>query len=550
MLANVFSKSLRDRLGGALIGAVSLGAMILFGLWAYQDVDTSFYYDLPLGVLELMGIDPSGSGVGAMAFGAMYDFMGAFIVGGIAISIGAASIAGEEQAGTFGLLLGNPLSRRRALVSKAAAMIVALVIMGALLWASAVWSADVMDVGTNGLHLGAIAVALILNGLFYGLLALAIGAWTGRRGLASGTAAGVMVVGYLGASLLPLADFDGVAHVFPWYYYSAHSPLNNGLDWGDMAILAGLSIVCFAVAWVGIERRDLREKGTDATILDRLRANPMTKRVIERIAGSARVSGITAKTASESQGLLAVTAGIMFYMGLFIPILYNFIPEDFVNIFATFPDALIAMVGGVDMSTPAGFVTGENFSLTAPIAIIVLMASMGSRALAGEEQAHTMGLLLGNPISRAEIVVKKAVAMVVYAVAFGIATALGSWVGVLLAGQDEISLEGIASTSLLLTLFGLMFGGVTLLTSAATGRTRVANWVTTGVAIAAWFMFTFLSLSESTEAVVSWSPFEWYLGSDPMVNGMDWLGAALLGGSFALLLAGSVPLFRRRDLRG
>ncbi|HEX6220680.1 MAG TPA: ABC transporter permease subunit [Acidimicrobiia bacterium] len=550
MYANVFTKSIRDRLGSGVIGVVALGATLLFGLWAYQDVDISFYYDLPVGVLELMGIDPETFGVASMAYGAMYDFMGAFIVGGIAISIGAAAIAGEEQVGTFGLLLGNPVSRRGALMSKTASLVLILAIMGVLLWGAAVLSADLIGVDASGVHLGAISVALTLNGLLYGLLALAIGSWTGRRGRASGVAAGVMVLGYLGASLLPLVDQDGLAHIFPWYYYSSNSPLNNGLDWGDVAVLAGLSVLCFVAAWIGIQRRDLREKGAEATLADRLRANPMTQKMMDRIAGSARVSGVAVKSASEFQGLLTVTAGIMFYMGFFIPILYNFIPTDFVEIFATFPDALIAMIGGVDMSTPAGFMTGEIFSLVGPIAIIVLLASMGARALAGEEESHTMGLLLANPISRGEVVVKKALAMVALAIAFGVATAFGTWVGALVGGQEEITLEGVVSISVLLTLFGLVFGAVSLLTSAATGRRRLATWATTGVALVTWFMFTFLSLTQSAAALANFSPFQWYLGSDPLVNGMSWLDAALLAGTFVALVATSVPLFARRDLRG
>ena len=550
MLANVFTKSVRDRVSSGLIGALALAATLLFGLWAYQDVDISFYYDLPAAVLELMGIDPETFGVASMAYGAMYDFMGAFIVGGVAISIGAAAIAGEEQVGTFGLLLGNPLSRRDALVSKTASLVLILVLMGVFLWVSAILSAELIGVDTAGVHLGAISVALTLNGLFYGLLALAIGSWTGRRGKASGVAAGVMVLGYLGANLLPLIDQDGLAHLFPWYYYSSNSPLNNGLNMADAAVLGGLSIVCFAFAWVGIQKRDLRDKGAEVTMADRLRANPMTRKMMERIAGSARVSGITVKSASEFQGLLTVTAGIMFYMGFFIPILYNFIPTDFVEIFATFPDALIAMIGGVDMSTPAGFVTGEIFSLVGPIAIIVLLASMGARALAGEEESHTMGLLMANPVSRGEIVVKKALAMVALAVAFGATTALGTWIGSLIGGQDEISLDGIASISALLTLFGLVFGGVSLAVSAATGRRKFATWATTGVALVTWFMFTFLALTESAAAVTNFSPFQWYLGSDPLVNGISWTDAALLGGAFVALVAVSVPLFAQRDLRG
>lgn len=550
MLANVFTKSLRDRLGSGLIGALSLGALVLFGLWAYRDVDISFYYDLPVGILEMMGIDPDSAGVGSMAFGAMYDFMGAFVVGGVAISIGAAAIAGEEQAGTFGFLLGNPVSRRGALVSKTASLLAILVVMGLLLWGCAVASAALLDISTTGIHLGAISVALTLNALFYGLLALAIGAWTGRRGLSSGVSAAVMVLGYLGANLLPLADLEAVARFTPWYYYSSGSPLNDGLDGRDVAVLAGLSIVCFVVAWVGIERRDLKEKGTDVTLLDRLRAHPLTNKAVDRIAGSARVSGITAKSASEFQGLLAVTAGIVFYMGVSIPILFNFIPTDFVEIFSTFPDALIAMIGGVDMSTPAGFLTGEVFALTAPIAIIVLLASMGARALAGEEESRTMGLLLSNPVSRSEVVVEKTLAIVAYALVFGFVTALGCWVGVLLGGQAEITLTGIVSVSVLLALFGMVFGGVALLGSAATGRRKVAVWTTTAVALATWFMFTFLPLSDEAEFAAGLSPFAWYLGTDPLVNGMDWNGAALLVGTFLALVALSIPLFQRRDLRG
>lgn len=550
MFANVFTKTIRDRVGGGLLGSVVVAAMILFSLWVYGDVDTSFYYELPVGILELMGIDPDGSGVGAMAFGSMYNFIAAFVVAGIAISIGAASIAGEEQEGTFGFLLGNPVSRHGVLVSKAASLTLIVALMGLILWAGALWSADITDTDLTGLHIGAVTIALSLNGLFYGFLAMAIGAWTGNRGMASGASVGLMVVGYLAAGLLPLADLEGVARVFPWYYYSSSAPLNNGLDTGHTLVLIALSVVSFAVAWVGIQRRDLKEKSLGVTLVDRLRENPRTQKVMDRLAGSTRVSRISVKSASDFQVLLTVTAGIMFYMGVLIPPLFNFIPEDFVNVFATFPDAMVAMIGGVDMGTATGFVTGEIFSLVGPVAVIVLLATMGGRALAGEEEEHTMGLLLSNPVSRSQVLFEKVTAMIFYAVAFAATVAIATWMGVLLAGLDEVTIGGIASVSVLLALFGLVYGGVSLLVSAATGRTRLANMTTAGVAVLTWFMFSFLTLSETTEPLANLSPFQWYLGGDPLLNGMDWTGAALLGGTFVALVVVSIPLFQRRDLRG
>jgi beta-exotoxin I transport system permease protein len=550
MFANVFTKSTRDRLGGGVLGALVIGIFVLFALWVYKDVDLSFYYDLPIGILQLMGIDPQGGGVGSMAYGAMYNFIGAIVVAGIALSIGASAIAGEEQDGTFGLLLGNPLSRRGAMVAKGGALVLIVGVMGLLLYATGVWSAQIVSVETTGLHLGAISFAIALNGLFYGLLALAVGAWTGKRGLASGVAAASMIIGYLAAGLLPLADLDGLAKIFPWHYYSAGEPLNNGLDGGDVAVLVGLCLVCCLVAWVGIQRRDLRDRGTDVTLLDRLRANPRTAKLMERVAGSARVSRISVKTASDFQGLLTVTTAIMFYMGVLIPPLYNLLPEDFVNIFASFPDAMVAMIGGIDMSTAAGFITGEVFSLVGPIAIIVLLASMGSRALAGEEEAHTMGLLMSNPLPRSRVVMEKTLAMTGHAVLFGLVTAFATWVGVLISGLDEVSIEGIVAVSIQLVLFGLVFGAVSLAVGAAFGRRRLANTVTTGVALLSWFMFSFLTLSDRTDFLASFSPFEWYLGGDPLLDGMDWSGAGLLLLTFLVLVAVSMPLFNRRDLRG
>ena len=550
MFANVFTKSTRDNLPAGLFGALALAFFLFFAMWVYRDVDTSFYFDLPAGILELVGINPDGEGTGAIAFGSIYNLMGAFTVAGLALSWGASAIAGEERDGTLGFLLGNPVSRRAVLVSKTVAMVLIVALMSLILWGLGIASAEILEVSTEGLFVGAITFAMFVNSLFYGFMALAIGAWVGRRSVASGAAAGLMIVGYLAANLLPLADLEWLARLFPWYYFSSSAPINNGLDWGHVSVLIGLSAALFVVAFVGVQRRDLREKGTDITLLDRLRSHPMTEKMTERLAGSTRVSRIATKTLSEHQGLFTITAAVMFYMGVLIPPLYSLIPEDFVEIFASFPDALVAMIGGVDMGTPSGFLTGEVFALVGPISIIVLCASIGARALAGEEENRTMGLLLSNPVTRGHVVREKSLAMVGYAVGFGIVTFLGTWLGVWLGGLDDVGIDGIAAISILLTLFGLVFGGVALALSAATGKRSRATMGTTGIAVAAWFAFSFFPLSESFEPFTILSPFQWYLGSDPLLNGMDWAGASLLIGTFIGLVALSHLLFQKRDLRG
>jgi ABC-2 type transport system permease protein len=549
MLANVFTKSVRERTTSMLIASISLGFLLWVGMAVYRDVDITFYYDLPPAILDLMGIPETGD-VAGIAFGAMYNLMGAFTLAGLAISMGAYAIAGEERDGTFGLLLGNPLSRQGVLASKAASLVVMTAFGTLILWAFALLVPDWLNVDMTGIEVDAVMLALFFNALVYGFLALAIAAFTGNRSLGSGVAVAVMLVGYLGASLLPLTENLGEwARIFPWYYFNGSNPVVNGNHWGHIAVMGGMVLVFFAVAFVGVMRRDLKEKSTDRTVVDRLRENPRTQKIMERIAGSARVSRISIKTASEFQGLLVITASIMFYMGLLMPIFYGLIPDQFKELVESFPDALVAMVGGANMATFEGFLQAEIFSITGPVAILVVTIVMGARALAGEEERHTMGFLLGNPITRSQLIIEKSIAMVVFASVVGVATFGGTWLGSLLAGQPA-STVNLAATSALLTLMGLVFGGLSLAVGAATGRSRVASGTATGVALLSYFVFSFFPLSETFEPWAQLSPFTLYLGSDPLTNGMAWIDAAVLVGVFLVLVAVSVPLFHKRDLRG
>lgn len=550
MLSNVFTKTIRDRAVAMLIGSVSIGVMLWWGMAVYRDIDIGFYYEnLPPAILDLMGI-PSGGDVAGIAVGAMYNLMGAFTLAGLAISMGAYAIAGEERDGTFGLLLGNPLSRRRVLLSKAASLISVTAVGALILWGFALVVPGWLGVDMTGIDVTAVVVAMFLNALVYGFLALALATWTGNRSLGSGAAVAVMLIGYLGASILPITEnLADWARIFPWYYFSGSNPVVNGIDWAHTAALGGMSLAFFAVAFIGVARRDLRQKSVDRTIFDLLRENPRTKGLMDRIAGSARVSRISIKTASEFQGLLVITAGIMFILGISMPLFYSLIPEEFTQLVESFPDALVAMVGGADMSTFEGFLQAEIYSITAPVTLLVVTIVMGARALAGEEERQTMDLLLSNPITKTHLITEKVFSMIAFAAAIGLATFLGTWLGAIIAGQP-VSVGNLAAASVLLTLMGLVFGGLALALGAAFGKSRLASGGTAGVALLSYFMFSFFPLSEAFAPWAALSPFDLYLGSDPLTGGMAWLDGAILMAVFAALVALSVPLFQRRDLRG
>ncbi len=549
MLATVVTKTFLDRWKGVAIGAVSLAVLFFFGMAVYRDIDLSVYTDLPEVLRAVMNI-PGDADVGALAYGAIYSTYGALTLASLALSMGSASIAGEERRGTIGLLLGNPKSRTHVLVSKAVNILLLSAVGIGILWLAGIVVPEMLNVDVTGIELGALMVHMFVIAVFHGFLAMAVGAWTGKNSLASGVAAAVMVISLFAVGLLPLIEsLESGVKAFPWYYYVGSNPHINGIDWGHLSVLiVGIGLLA-AMSVVGVNRRDLRGQTTRVSLVDRLRANPMTQKVVDRLAGSARVSRIWIKTASENQGILIVVSYVMFLMmGLLIGPMYTFIDETLVRLTDAFPEELIAMFGGGDMSTPEGFYQLETFGLMTPIAFMVVTVSIGARALAGEEANRTMGLLLANPIKRSTVVLEKTLAMVVQAAIVAAALFAGVVGGSMIGGLG-MSPGRIAAATALGMLLGLVFGALALTLSAATGRTRVAIFGTVGVALALYVANGFLPFAEGLEGLAEFTPFHYYLSSNPLMNGMDWGHAAVLATAFAVLVAIAVTLFDRRDLR-
>ncbi len=549
MLANIFFKTTLDRWKGWTIAISSLMLMFLFGMAVYRDIDLSIYQELPEAYLSLLGLAEN-IDVGGLAIGAILGFYGAITLAAMAISMGAASIAGEERDGTMGLLLGNPKSRTQVLAAKTASMWVIITIGTLVIWGLVYPISSMLGVEISGLDVTALMLHMYALVLFHGFLAVAIGAWTGSKGSASGITAGVLVVSFFAVGFLPMLEgYEDVAKAFPWYYFNSSNPVLNGIEWGHVAALLGGTVAFAVAALVGVNRRDLKSQSVAVTLIDRLRANRLTQKVTEKLAGSARVSSIALKTATEHQGVFIIISIAMFaMMGLMLGPMYGALPPEAVNAFRDFPAELLALFGGGDLSTPEGWYQIETFGMMAPAAVMIVAIAVGAKALAGEEARRTMGLLLANPISRTRVLLEKTGTMVLFSIAIGIAT----WAGVSLGsavGSLDMSVGNIAATTLLSTLVGLTFGSLALLLSAATGRTRVAIFGAVGAGIVAHVLNSLATINEDLAGVAQISPFYYYLNTDPLMTGMDWGNGAILLGISVVLIGLAVVMFQRRDLR-
>ena len=159
-----------------------------------------------------------------------------------------------------------------------------------------------------------------------------------------------------------------------------------------------------------------------------------------------------------------------------------------------------------------------------------------------------MGLLLANPIPRSRVVLEKSIAMAIYGFVVGFATFAGVAIGSALGGLG-MSPGNIAATSLLVSLLGIAFGAFALAVGAATGRVKMAIFVTVGVAFGFHIWNALLPLNDSLAAYAKWSPVHYYLGSDPLIEGMNWAHGLVLAGLAVGFVGLAVFLFDRRDLR-
>jgi ABC-2 type transport system permease protein len=188
----------------------------------------------------------------------VYSGIGLIVVLAFAIGIGKAALAGEEKSRTADLLLATPPTRERVVVDKATAMVALLLGLMAGV-ALIVWLGDLavgLDLGAEGLaaaNLGMAALAFL-----FGSVALAVGAATGKPGLAIGVAAGLGVALFLLNGFGAIIDWLEPFRVLsPFYWYQGDTnPLDQRLGW-QQPLLFAVGVVLVGATVFLFRRRDI-----------------------------------------------------------------------------------------------------------------------------------------------------------------------------------------------------------------------------------------------------------------------------------------------------
>ena len=103
-----------------------------------------------------------------------------------------------------------------------------------------------------------VSAAVFLLGLDFGLVTMAVGALTGKKGTAIGVGAAIAAASYLVSALAPgVAWLRPARHLSVFYWAVGNGQVTGGVSAGDYAVLSVVGLCALFAAILGFRHLDL-----------------------------------------------------------------------------------------------------------------------------------------------------------------------------------------------------------------------------------------------------------------------------------------------------
>ncbi|SCE85393.1 ABC-2 type transport system permease protein [Micromonospora coriariae] len=253
---------------------------------------------------------------------------------------------------------------------------------------------------------------------------------------------------------------------------------------------------------------------------------------------------VAGKTLYDNRRIFTVWA---LATGLLTMAYASFYPQLSADSPTSVPEAMRGF-GLDDNATAAGYLQGAVFGLLVPLLVTFYGAATGARMTSADEESGYLDLLLAHPIGRARLLLHRFAALAVGAVLLSGAVMLAVLTVRMSARLDSISVANFTAQTVNLALLGLFFGALGTAVGAATGKSRATVFgLTAGLGVLGYALNGF-----APQIGAEWSrhltPFQYYIGGEPLRYGFVPVDAAVLAVATAVLLGAGILRFARRDL--
>lgn len=220
---------------------------------------------------------------------------------------------------------------------------------------------------------------------------------------------------------------------------------------------------------------------------------------------------------------------------------------DFLEDYPDFVQQILGLGGGLDPTSPEGYMQSQLFANTLPIIFLIFLIAFAARETAGEERDRTMNLALAHPLRRERFILEKFVAMALA----GLALAAVAVLTLIASGRIvdmSLPITGYIGATVSVYLIAMVFATLALAIGGSTGGRAVTYGVTAALAVTMYVLWGLAPLVSALQGLDRLNPFYWGLAGLPIVNGLQ-VGNALLLLAITLMFAGAaVAGFRRRDI--
>ena len=187
-----------------------------------------------------------------------------------------------------------------------------------------------------------------------------------------------------------------------------------------------------------------------------------------------------------------------------------------------------------------------------PLILAIYAIVNGTGALAGEEEAGTLELLLSLPLRRWQIVLMKAVAMMVAVLLVVLITAVTA-AFTFVAMASEIGTTEVAAGDLFVALLYswplvMVYMMLALFLSGFLPTRRMASMAVTVILIVSFFGNNLAGLSDTLGTVQPLFPFYYYAGADILGGQIEARALLTLFGTIGVFLVLAIVSFQRRDV--
>lgn len=218
------------------------------------------------------------------------------------------------------------------------------------------------------------------------------------------------------------------------------------------------------------------------------------------------------------------------------------------NLADAFPEAIQKMFRMQDYTSEVGYLSTELFTAALPLIFLSVAMSWGARLTTEEEDERTADLLFTLPFSRSQYLMTRFIAVIMVLLIISVSLFATLVVGTRIL-NFSLALSTFLTGTWTLFLLGVLFASGAAFIGAVSGRRSAALGTAITLAIGFFVLYSLAPLVDAIDATMSFNPLQWTIGTQPLMNGVDWGYSCIALGLSAVFVAGTYFFFQRRDIK-